>query len=150
MKTLAFNRRAKHDYKISETFEAGLVLTGQEVKSAKQGNVSLKGSYVTIKNNEAWLLNAYITPYKMAGPLPGYDPTRSRKLLLKKSELKSLIGKKQEKGLTLVPLCIYNKKGLLKLEFGIGRGKKKYDKREDIKKKEARRKIERALRNKNL
>lgn len=148
MKALAINKKANYDYKISDKFEAGLVLTGQEVKSAKQGNISLKGSYVILKNNEAWLLNAHVTPYKSAGPLPDYDPTRSRKLLLKKSELKSLIGKSREKGLTLIPIRVYNKKGLVKLEFAIGRGKKKYDRREEIKKKEVDRKIQRAIRDK--
>jgi len=148
MPDLATNQRAFFDYQIQEKFEAGLILTGQEVKSIKSGNVSLKGSYVTIKDNEAYLINAHVLPYKMAGLIPHYNPTRSRKLLLHKKELKSLIGKLKQKGITLVPLRIYTKHGKIKLEFGIGIGKKKFDKRETIKKRDVQRQIERALKQK--
>ncbi len=145
MKTLAINKRAKFDYNLIDKYEAGLVLTGQEVKSIKTGHISLKGSFVTIKNSELYLTNANIPFYKFAGNSKGYDPTQPRKLLLKKSEIKRLIGKSKTEGLTLVPIRVYTKKRLLKLEFAIGRGKKKFDKREDKKRKDARRKIDRML-----
>lgn len=136
MNVITTNKRAFFDYEILETFEAGLVLTGQEVKSIKTGHISLAGSYVTMQDNEAWLINAHVPPYKMAGPLPGYEPTRARKLLLHKKELFSLLGKMRQKGLTLVPLKVYTKKGKIKLEFGLVRGKKKYEKRAVLKKRE--------------
>ena len=136
MPVLAVNKRGKFDYEILETFEAGLKLVGHEVKSTKEGKINLKGSYVTITQNEAFLLNAHIAKYKKAGSLPDYDPYRTRKLLLNKKEINHLIGKQQEKGLTLVPLKVYTKNNRIKLEFGIGRGKKKGDKRRDIKKRD--------------
>lgn len=159
MTTLAYNKRANFDYQISDKYEAGLVLTGQEVKSVKMGHISLKESFVTIKGNELYLTNAHITPYKHAGEIKNYDPTRPRKLLLKKSEIKHLTGKVRTQGLTLVPIRVYTGKrpastrgdssstrgGYIKLEFGIGKGKKKFDKRADIAKKEDKRKIQRFL-----
>lgn len=148
MKTLAENRRVKFDYEILETFEAGIVLSGQEVKSAKEGHISIKGAYVTINQGEVFLINAQISPYKKAGPLPSYDQKRSRKLLLTKQEIKRLLGKVKEKGLTLVPISIYNKHGFVKVKIGLGKGKRKVDKREKIKEREASRKIQRALRGK--
>lgn len=141
MKIIAKNKRAYFDYEILEKFEAGLVLTGQEVKSVKNGHISLPGSYVNIHNGEAFLLNASISPYKLAGRLDEYDETRSRKLLLKKSEIAYLIGKTEVKGLTLVPTMIYIKNNLAKVEFALARGRKKVDKREYIKKREARREM---------
>lgn len=147
MTTLAVNKRAHYDYEILDKFEAGLQLTGQEVKSVKTGHISLKGSFVTVKGNELFLTNANIPLYKFAGEIKNYDPTRSRKLLLKKSEIKSLIGKARASGLTLVPIRVYTKKRFVKLEFGVGKGKKEFDKRETIAKREARRKIERELKN---
>ncbi len=146
MKTLAINKRAKFDYEFIEKYEAGLVLTGQEVKSIKTGHISLKGSFVTNKGGELYLTNANVPPYKFAGKLPGYDPTRPRKLLLRKAEIKKLLGKTKTQGLTLVPFRVYTKKRLIKLEFVVGRGKKKFDKREDIKKRDAKRKAQRAIR----
>ena len=148
MNVLAINKRARFDYDISEKFEAGLVLTGQEVKSAKTGHLSLKGSFVTVKGRELYLTNASIPPYKHAGEVKNYDPTRSRKLLLHKSEIRTLIGKYRAEGLTLVPIRVYTKKSLLKLEFGIGKGRKKTDKRQVIKKREVDRKMSARL-NKN-
>lgn len=142
-KTLAINKRASFDYELLDKYEAGLVLTGQEVKSAKLGHTSLSGSFVTIHNGEAHLTNCHISPYKFAGKLPDYNPTRSRKLLLHKNEIASLIGVIQQKGLTLVPIKLYNKENRVKLEFAIARGKKKIDKRETIKKREVQREIER-------
>lgn len=148
MQVYATNEKARFDYEILETLEAGVVLIGQEVKSIRRGSASIRGAYVKILGGEAWLVGATIPPYQ-AGNMPaGYDPQRSRKLLLKRSELKYLIGKSQERGLTLVPIKLYNKNGLIKLEIGIGRGKKKADKREKITKREVQRKIERALKQK--
>lgn len=148
MPTLAINKKANFDYKILEKYEAGLKLLGHEVKSIKTGHISLKGAFVVLKQAqvrnkqpEAYLINAHIPLYKFAGQMKNYDPYRSRKLLLKKSEIKRLIGKKKEQGLTLVPIRLYTKHGLIKLEFGLGQGKKKYDKREDIKKRDLDRKI---------
>lgn len=149
---LSKNKKAFHSYKVLDKFEAGVKLTGQEVKSAKQKNVSLKGAYITInytgpKNQpEAWLINAHISPYKFAGKLKDYQPTRSRKLLLNKKEINKLIGLKKQKGLTFVPLSVYTRRGLIKIELGVCRGKKLHDKREDIKKRESKRKIQRSLR----
>lgn len=151
----ATNDKARFDYEILETLESGIVLTGQEVKSVKRGSASIRGAYVkllggpTAKSGmEAWLLGATIPPYQAGNLLTGFDPQRSRKLLLRRNELKYLIGKSQERGLTLVPIKLYNKNGLVKLEIGIGRGKKKADKREKITKRETQRKIERAIRQK--
>ncbi len=146
MAVLAFNRKAKYDYEILETFEAGLVLKGYEVKSIKTGRVSLQGAFVTIKNEEAFLTNANIPPYQPKNTPPDYNPTQSRKLLLHKKEINSLMGKTRQKGLTLVPLRVYAKKGKIKLGFGLAKGKKKADKREIIKKREVERQINRALR----
>jgi SsrA-binding protein len=148
MATLAFNKRSGFDYQLMDRYEAGIVLTGPEVKSIKTGHISLKGSFVTLKGGELYLTNANIPPYIHAGILKNYDPTRPRKLLLKKSEIKSLIGKVRISGLTLVPIRVYTKKRLIKLEFAVAKGKKKYDKRESIKKRDAERKIKQELKNK--
>jgi SsrA-binding protein len=134
MAILAKNSKAFYDYDFKDTFEAGLVLSGAEVKSAKSGNVSLAGSYVSIAPGSATLINCHIGPYKYAKQA-GYDPTHTRKLLLNKQEINSLLGK--EKGLTIVPLELFTTgRGLIKLKIGLGRGRKKQDKREYIKKKE--------------
>jgi SsrA-binding protein len=146
MGTLAINKRAGFDYELLDRYEAGLVLSGQEVKSVKTGHISLKGSFVTLKGSELYLTNALIPLYPFAGPRPDYDPTRPRKLLAKKSEIRSLIGKVRVQGLTLVPLRVYTKRKLLKLEFAVGKGKKAFDKRQSIAKREAKRSIGRALR----
>lgn len=145
MKILAENRKAKFDYQILEKIEAGLVLIGQEVKAIKTGRISLKGSYVVFKGAELYLIGATIPPYQPKNAPPDYDPERPRKLLLNKSEIKHLIGKTKEKGLTLIPLKVYTKYGKIKLEFGIGKGRKKPDKREIIKKREIERIIEKEL-----
>lgn len=146
MSVLAVNKRANFDYEIKEKFEAGIVLLGHEVKSVKTGHINLKGSYVTLRKTkknlpELYLINAHISLYKHAGNITNFNPTRERKLLVKKKEIRHLIGKKQEQGLTLVPIKMYTKRSLIKLEFGIGRGKRKIDKRELIKKREVKRKI---------
>ncbi len=145
MNILAVNKRANYDYDISDRFEAGLVLRGYEVKSVKTGHISLKGSFVTARGEELYLTNANIPLYKHAGAIPNYDPTAPRKLLLHKREIAHLLGKSRVEGLTLVPIRVYTKRGLLKLEFGIGKGRKKHDKRDVIRKRESDRKIARAL-----
>jgi len=141
MKILALNKRATFDYQILETFEAGLVLFGYEVKSLRNGQANLKGSYISFgadlkKTNEAWLVNSYIPLYKPAGKRDDYNPERPRKILLKKKELNHLIGKSKEKGLTVIPIKLYTKSSFIKLEIAIVKGKKAFDKREDLKKKE--------------
>lgn len=143
MPTLATNNRAKYDYDIKQTFDAGLVLEGREVKAAKQNNVSLTGAYVTVHANGAYLINCHIGPYKYA-PNTDYEPTHSRKILLKKQEINSLLGK--EKGLIIIPLEIYSgHRGLIKLKIGVGRARKKLDKREYIKKRDTEREIRRSV-----
>jgi len=145
MKVFVENKKAYFNYEILETFEAGLVLIGQEVKSIKTGKASLKGSYVVLKNEEVYLIGANIPPYQPKNAPTDYNPERSRKLLLNKSEIKHLIGKGKEKGLTLIPLKIYSKNGRIKLAFGTAKSKKKADKRETIKKRETEREIEKEL-----
>lgn len=144
MKTLAQNKRANYDYDIKETFDAGLVLTGAEVKSAKSGSVSLTGSYAVVNPKGASLLNCHIGPYKYA-PNKDYNPTHTRKLLLKKKEIESLLGK--EKGLVIIPLEVYasGPKGLVKLRLGLGRARKKLDKREYIKTRETEKEIRKTV-----
>lgn len=146
MPTLATNPRAKFDYDILKKYEAGIVLTGQEVKSVRGGNVSLKGAYATLHSGELWLINAHIGAYSKAGNLKDYDPTRSRKLLLHGRELSELIGKMQSQRLTLVPLSVYTRERRLKVELGLGRGRKKYEKREVMKKRAVEREIRGLLR----
>lgn len=138
---LASNRQAKRDYEILDTLEVGLKLTGQEVKSVRAGQMKLQGSYATIARGELWLVGAHIPKYKPAGPLPDYDPGRSRKLLVHRRELKHLIGKIQERGLTLLPLRVYTRHAKLKVELGLGRGRKQYEKREVIKKRDLDREV---------
>ncbi len=147
MSDYASNPKANFDYDILETIEAGIVLEGHEVKSVKTGKASIKGSYVKILNEEAYLIGATISPYQPANTPQNYDPQRSRKLLLSRKEISELIGTSQAKGTTLVPLKLYGKKGLVKLLVGIARGKKKYDKRETIKKKDIARSKQRGLEN---
>ena len=136
MKILAENKKAYYDYEVLETYEAGIVLIGQEVKSIKTGHISLKGSYVVFKNEDLFLIGAHIPAYQPKNALDNYEPERSRKLLLTKSEIKSLIGKTKQKGLTLVPLKVYTKRGKIKLLFALAKGKREIDKREKIKKRE--------------
>ncbi len=145
MTILALNKRARYDYEVLETFSAGIVLSGQEVKSAKAGQVSLKGSYVVFrahkKGVEAYLINTHISPYRYASKLDDYQPEGARKLLLKKREISYLLGKKEEKGLTLVPLKLYTERSLVKLEFAVVRGKKRYDKRETEKRRDIKKRL---------
>lgn len=145
MPEIAINRRAKFDYEILEVFEAGLVLIGSEVKSIKTGHLSIKEAFVTIHNQELFLTNANIPPYAQAGSIINYDPTRPRKILIRKQELRRLIGKYRTEGLTLVPLSVYTKKRLIKLSFALAKGKKQFDKRRSISERESRRTIDRAI-----
>jgi len=145
MKVLAENKKAYFNYQVLERLEAGISLIGQEVKSIKSGRVSLSSTYVTLKNSEVFLIGCNVPPYQPKNAPSDYNPERSRKLLLKKSEIKYLIGKVKQKGLTLVPLKVYIKRGKIKLEFGITKGKKKFDKRESIRKREVEREMRRAL-----
>lgn len=144
MTVLALNKRARYDYEVLETFSAGIVLSGAEVKSAKASQVSLKGSYVVFRAKpqfEAFLINAHISPYKYAGNKESYIPDSPRKLLLQKREINYLLGKREEKGLTLVPLKLYTERSLVKLEFAVARGKKRFDKRETEKRKDIKRRL---------
>ncbi len=139
----ANNPKASFDYEILETIEAGLVLEGHEVKSIKTGRASIKGSYVKVVSGEPYLIGATVSPYQPANTPKDYDSQRSRKILLSKKEISVLTGASQAHGLTFIPLKIYDKKGRLKLLIGIARGKKKYDKRESIKRKDVQRAKER-------
>ncbi|HZJ83896.1 MAG TPA: SsrA-binding protein SmpB [Clostridia bacterium] len=145
IKVIAQNRKARHDYFIEETYEAGIVLAGTEVKSIRLGKVSLRESYADIRNGEVFVNNMHISPYEM-GNITNKDPIRTRKLLLHKREINRLIGYIQQKGLTLIPLRIYLKRGLIKVELGVARGKKHYDKRQDVAARDARRDMDRAFR----
>lgn len=141
-KTVVSNRKAYHDYFVLERFEAGVALKGTEVKSLRQGGANLQDSYALLKNGEVWLLGLHISPFEK-GNINNHDPRRDRKLLLHKNEIRRLIGKTTEKGLTLVPLRIYFKKNIAKVELAIARGKKSYDKRESIARRDAEREIRR-------
>lgn len=147
MPVLIKNKKAYHEYEILEKFEAGIVLTGQEVKSIKNKRMNLKGSYVKIKYGEAFLVGANIPPYQPKNAPPDYDPGRSRKLLLKKSELKYLIGKTEQKGLTIVPLKVYTKGRYLKIEIGIAKKKNKKSKKEEKKREDIEREQAREMKN---
>lgn len=146
MSSLATNKKAFHSYSIDETVEAGVVLAGHEVKSVREGQASLAGAYVTIRNSEAFLRNAYIGKYKRATNLESYDESRERKLLLHKREIIRLLDRSKGKGLTLIPLELYTSKNRIKLKIGLAHGKKQFDKRESIKKKELKRSLDRRLR----
>jgi SsrA-binding protein len=143
-KLIVDNRRARHDYELLERFEAGMVLTGTEVKSLRAGRVSLAQAYAEVREGEVWLVGADIAVYEQ-GNIANHDPGRDRKLLLRKGEIASLIGKTRERGLTLVPTRMYWKDGRAKVELALGRGKLQRDKRRDIAKREAERAIERAM-----
>lgn len=144
MKVVCQNRKAYHDYQIEDVFEAGIVLSGTEVKALREGRANLRDSYVIIKNGEIFLMNCHISPYSH-GNIMNHDPLRMRKLLMHKEEIKSLSGKILTKGYTLIPLKIYFKNSLAKVEIGLAKGKKLYEKREAIKERDAKREIERAM-----
>lgn len=144
------NRKAYYDYEILDTWEAGIVLTGMEVKAVKNGQVNLKGSHIVVKNvptPELYLLNAHISAYKKTDPkkLENYDPTRSRKLLLHKKEILRIMGKMQQKSLTVVPLRVYNKKNKIKVEIGLAKGKKLYEKKEKLKERDIKKEADRII-----
>ncbi len=145
VKIVASNPKAFHDYFIEDRYEAGIVLTGSEIKSVREGRVNLRDSFVLIKDGEAWLMNAHIAPYKQAGR-ENHDPRRPRKLLLHRYQINRLMGRVQEKGYTIVPLQMYIKGRWAKVEIALARGKKLYDKRRAIAEREAERRIRRALR----
>jgi len=144
MKVICQNKKAFHDFSIDETLEAGIQLLGTEVKSLREGKANLKDSYVLFKNAEAFLFNCHISPYSH-GNIMNHDPLRTRKLLLHRKEIERLRGKIQQKSYTVVPLKIYFRDSYAKVEVGLARGKKLYEKRETIKEREARRAIERAM-----
>jgi SsrA-binding protein len=144
--TIVLNKKARHDYFIEEKFEAGLALEGWEVKSLRDHRVQIRDSHVIIKNGEAWLLGALITPLPTASTHINPDPTRTRKLLLHKQEVNKLIGAVERKGYTLVPLAMYWKRGRAKVEIGLGKGKAKHDKRADIKERDWQRQKQRIMR----
>ncbi|MGN0431526.1 MAG: SsrA-binding protein SmpB [Lachnospiraceae bacterium] len=148
-KLIANNKKAYHDYFIEEKYEAGLVLHGTEVKSMRMGKCSIKESFVRIENNEVWVYGMHVSPYEK-GNLFNRDPLRPKKLLLHREQIRKLTGQLAEKGLTLVPLQVYFKDGRAKVEIGLARGKKLYDKRQDIAKKDQRREAEKEFKVKNL
>jgi SsrA-binding protein len=144
-KVVATNRKARHDYEILDTYEAGLVLTGSEIKSIRAGSANLREGYVQARDGELWLLNVHIASYEQAGQF-GHEPLRPRKLLLHRKEINRIISRVQEKGLTIVPTVMYLSGGRAKVEIALARGKKQYDKRETLRKRASQRQIERALR----
>ena len=144
-KVVSTNRKARHDYEILDTYEAGLVLTGSEIKSIRAGHVNLREGFVQVRDNELWLLNTHIAAYDQAGKF-GHDPLRPRKLLLHRKEIDRIAARVQEKGLTIVPTMLYLTRGRAKVEIALARGKKQYDKRESLRKRDSQRQIERSLR----
>lgn len=143
-RTVASNRRARLDYEILETLEAGIVLTGSEVKSLRGGHASLKEAFARVRDGEVWIEGMHIPPYQQ-GERQGYDPVRPRKLLLHRGEIERLIGKSAERGLALVPLRVYFTHGLAKMELGLARGRRRYEKRQAIAEREHRREMEREI-----
>ncbi len=141
---VATNRKAYHDYHVGETYEAGIALTGTEIKSVRQGMVSLRDSFARVENGEVFLYNMNVSPYD-AGNRFNHEPRRTRKLLLHKSEIRKLATKTQEKGFTLIPLKVYLKGGRAKVELALAKGKRLYDKREDIKKRDVMRQVDRVI-----
>ncbi|HUV74472.1 MAG TPA: SsrA-binding protein SmpB [Anaerolineae bacterium] len=144
-KTLVSNRRARREYFIEETYEAGLVLKGSEIKSIRAGRANLQDSYVTIRDGEAWLVNTHVSPYKQAS-IENHEPKRDRKLLLNRREIDRLVSKVQAKGYTMIPLRLYLKNNRAKVEVALAKGKKLYDKRANLAKRQAQRDMERAMR----
>ncbi|MBV9387630.1 MAG: SsrA-binding protein SmpB [Chroococcidiopsidaceae cyanobacterium CP_BM_ER_R8_30] len=146
-KVVSDNRQARYLYEILETYEAGIQLTGTEVKSIRAGRVNLQDGYALIRNGEAWLINVHISPYTGSGEYFNHEPRRTRKLLLHRQEIRKLIGRVEQQGLTLVPLKMYLKRGLVKVSIALGKGKKLHDKREDIRRRQDQRDIQRAMKN---
>ncbi|HEY9699773.1 MAG TPA: SsrA-binding protein SmpB [Trichocoleus sp.] len=148
-KIVSDNREARYQYEILETYETGIELLGTEVKSIRQGKVNLRDGYALVRNSEVWLHNVHISPHETTNQVYNHDPRRTRKLLLHAQEIRKLIGSVEQKGLTLVPLKMYMKRGWVKLSLGLVRGKKLHDKREDLKRKQEKREIQRAMKNFN-
>lgn len=146
-KIVSDNRQARFLYEILEIYEAGIELKGTEVKSIRQGNANIRDGYALIRNGEAWLYNVHISPHGHASQVFNHEPRRTRKLLLHSQEIRKLIGQVEQKGLTLIPLKLYLKRGWLKVTIGLARGKKLHDKREDLKRKQEKREIDRAVKN---
>ncbi|MBW4594551.1 MAG: SsrA-binding protein SmpB [Brasilonema angustatum HA4187-MV1] len=146
-KVVTDNRQARYLYEILETYEAGIELTGTEVKSIRAGKVNLQDAYALIRDGQAWLLNAHISPYNASGQYFNHEPRRTRKLLLHREEIRKLIGKVEQQGLTLIPLKMYLKRGWVKITIALARGKKVHDKREDIKRRQDQREMQRAMKN---
>lgn len=146
-KIISDNRKARFLYEILDTYEAGIELLGTEVKSIRQGKVNLGDGYALVRDGEVWLLNVHVSPWETAGDFFNHDPRRSRKLLMRREEIRKLIGKVEEKGLTLVPLKMYFKRGWVKVSIGLGRGKNLHDKRESLKQKQDKRDVARELKN---
>ncbi len=144
-KIISDNRQARFNYHILETYEAGVSLQGTEVKSIREGRVNLRDGYVLVRNDEAWLLNVHISPYQKASDFFNHEPRRTRRLLLHKQEIRKLIGKVEQQGLTLVPLKMYFKRGWVKVDIALAQGKKLYDKRETIKRRDDKRAMQRAI-----
>jgi SsrA-binding protein len=148
IKIVAENRKAFHDYFIEDRVEAGIILTGTEIKSIRNGKINLKDSYARINNGEVWVYQMHISPFEQ-GNRYNHEPLRPRKLLLHRSEINKLVGKIQQQGLTLLPIKVYLKNGMAKVELAVGQGKKNYDKRQALAEREGKRDIERALRDRN-
>ncbi len=146
-KVISDNRKARYLYEILETYEAGIQLTGTEVKSIRAGKANLQDGYALIRDGEAWLINVHISPYTSSGQYFNHEPRRTRKLLLHQQEIRKLIGKVEQQGLTLVPLKMYFKRGWVKVSIALAKGKKIYDKREDLKQRQDKRDIQRAMKN---
>ncbi|TCJ19446.1 SsrA-binding protein SmpB [Rubrobacter taiwanensis] len=144
MKLFAQNKKALHDFNVEETYEAGIALTGPEVKSIREGRANLRESYARVRNGEVFLIGAHVSPYKNATNVP-QNPTRDRKLLLHRGEISRLSGKSQEEGKTLIPLKLYGKNGKIKVELAVASRKKQYDKRREIARKSAEREMQRAI-----
>ena len=147
-KIITRNRKASHDYELLDTFDAGLVLTGSEIKSIRAGHANLREGYVQVRGDELWLLNVHIASYEQAG-VYGHEPLRPRKLLLHKREIDRIASRVQEKGLTIVPTQLYLERGWAKVEIALARGKKQYDKRDALRERTSQRQIERALRDRD-
>lgn len=147
IKIVSDNRQARFQYEILETYETGIELVGTEVKSIREGRVNLRDGFALVRNHEVFLHNVHISPHKTASLVFNHDPTRTRKLLLKKDEIRKLVGKVEQQGLTLVPLKMYMKRGWVKVDLALVRGKKLYDKREDSKRRDDQRDMQRAMKN---
>ena len=147
--TIAENRKARHDYFIEDSYEAGLVLTGSEIKSIRGRRINLRGGYARVLNGEIWMYDVHISPYEQSGTHYNHEPTRPRKLLLHRREISRILGQVERQGFTLVPLRVYFKGRNAKVDLGLARGKKEYDKRDDIAKRESKREIDRVMKSRS-